>query len=184
MTVPHPTSSTSAPRNPEVPTHGDTFIDWGPDLPDTFGSGRARLMVVNPTTLHLSWETAAESQLAAAEAWIAEVRVDGAVLKATFRVEGSPGKHTHNCWMSVEPKTSGFVRLLAVQNGQTKRVADLDFTTPAAGPSSDFAETWGSLDRIGGMRLDEAAVPGNRVEPSDAGPSPFSGSLAKPSAGN
>jgi hypothetical protein len=55
-----------------------------------------------------------------------------------------------------------------------RRIAELGFETPPAGPSTDFTERWGSLDRLGGLRRDEAAVLGNRVEPADSGASPYS----------
>jgi len=135
-------------------------------------------MVVNPTTLHLSWETAAGTALANAEAWIAEVRIDQAVLKSTYRVEGIPDLHSYNCWMSVEPKSSGFVRILAVVDGQIRRVADLAYTTPADRPSSDLTERWGALDRLGGFVRGQAAVLGQRVPIAEQVSSPYSGTLA------
>jgi hypothetical protein len=146
------------------------FIDWGPALPGRFPTGRARLLVVNPTTLHLSWEVPATSAHAAAESWIAEVRVDGGIVSESRRVDGVPGYFANSCWLSVSPRTSGTVRLLAVEAGLARRVADLPFETPPAAPSTDFTERWGSLDRLGALIRDAEAVDGARVAEVVAAP--------------
>ena len=175
--LPNPSSS-SLSREAAAPC--ETYIDWGPELPSEFASGRARLMVVNPTTLHLSWETASGTSLADAEAWLAEVRSGQAGLQSTYRIEGIPNLHSYNCWMTVEPKSSGFVRILAVVDGQIRRVADLSYTTPADRPSSDLTERWGSLDPLGGHVRSQAAVLGNRVSIESAqAASPYSGTHAQ-----
>ncbi len=155
------------------------FIDWGPDLPGRFPTGRARLLVVNPTTLHLSWEVPATSARASAEAWLAEVRVDGGIVSESQRVPTVPGYFAGSCWLTVSPKTSGVVRLLSVEGGLARRVADLPFETPPAAPSNDFTERWGSLDRLGSLIRDAEAVEGARVvelpeDPRPAEPSPAS----------
>jgi hypothetical protein len=148
------------------------FIDWGPDLPGRFPTGRARLLVVNPTTLHLSWEVPATSARAAAEAWLAEVRVDGGIVAESQRVPAVPGYFAGSCWLTVSPRTEGVVRLLSVEGGIARRVADLAFETPPAGPSTDFTERWGSLDRLGSLIRDAEAVEGARVEELPAEPPP------------
>jgi hypothetical protein len=154
------------------------FIDWGPDLPGRFPTGRARLLVVNPTTLHLSWEVPATSARASAEAWLAEVRVDGGIVSESQRVAAVPGYFAGSCWLTVSPRTVGVVRLMSVEGGIARRVADLPFETPQAAPSTDFTERWGSLDRLGSLIRDAEAVEGARVEalpvvPPPAEPSPM-----------
>jgi hypothetical protein len=146
---------------PDVPKA--VFIDWGPDLPGRFPTGRARLLVVNPTTLHLSWEVPATSAHASADAWIAEVRVDDGIVRESRRVESVPGYFANSCWLTVSPRTSGVVRLLSTEGGLARRVADLPFETPPAAPSTDFTERWGTLDRLGSLIRDAEAVEGARV---------------------
>jgi hypothetical protein len=171
--TPEPTSSTR-PSGESPPPDAGVYVDWGPALPEAFGSGRARLMVVNPTTLHLSWEPAAGSALAGASAWVVEVRGDGDGLLSSWRVDADGRKSAYTCWMTVQPRTAGTVRLLGELDGQLRRVADLAFATPSAAPSDDLAERWGALDRLDGHVQEAAAVSGQRVEVAGTGPSPSS----------
>lgn len=174
MREPHPVPTSTRPSTDAPATEPGAYIDWGPELPESFGSGRARLMVANPTTLHLSWETAAGSALASATAWLIEVRRDADGVVSTWRVDGDAGRRSYNCWMTVAPRTTGMVRLLGEVDGQLRRVADLTFSTPGDAPSEDLTERWGTLDRLDGSVHAAPAVAGQRVDVAGSGPSPSS----------
>lgn len=130
------------------------YIDWGPDLPARYSGGRARVIVANPHTIFVSWE----SDLAAPDRWLVEVDI-GHGEPTTYEV---PGK-TPDLWAQVPARTSGVVRLARVEGEQKVEVAALPFETPADGPSWRTDERWGRLGR-GGSLAQGQAVPGNRVD--------------------
>lgn len=174
MTQPSDTPTSSRPSQETPAPEPGVYVDWGPALPESFGSGRARLMVVNPTTLHLSWETADGSALAGATSWAIEVRGGDDGLLSTWRVDADGGRSAYTCWMTVPSRTAGTVRLLGELDGQLRRVADLAFATPGDAPSQDLSERWGALDRLDGQVQEAAAVSGQRVDVAGTGPSPSS----------
>jgi hypothetical protein len=136
---------------PNVP-----YIDWGPDLPARYAGGRARLLVANPRTLYLTWETAASPGR-----WRVEVEgADGALLQASDLAGGRS-----DAWLHVGPRMRGRVHL--ARDGE--RVATLPFATPPDAPSERSDERWGIMD-AGGHVVD--AVPlGGRALGVQAGPS-------------
>ncbi|MFO0749445.1 MAG: hypothetical protein U1F43_27820 [Myxococcota bacterium] len=136
----------------------ELYIDWGPDLPARYPGGRARLMVANPTTIYVAWETDAP----APEHWAIELHVDGRATQS-FEV---PGKASDG-WFQVPAAARGAVHLVRVGDGQRFDVAVLPFATPPAGPSDALEERWGRQDESGSVTA-VAAVPGGRID-DDAG---------------
>jgi len=112
------------------------YIDWGPDLPARYSGGRARLLVANPWTLFVTWESAS-----APERWGLELeRADGSSLEVAELAGG-----TSDAWIRVPAKTRGVVHLL--RDGV--RVAALPFATPPDAPSNNLDERWGLIDATG-----------------------------------
>lgn len=133
----------------------ELYIDWGPDLPARYPGGRARVMVANPTTLYVSWE----SDAPAPERWYLEVRVDG---QRTESLE-IPGKGS-DAWFQVPARTRGHVHLVRVGGGHRTEVAVLPFATPPAGPSDALEERWGRRAATGELVADVPPVRGERID--------------------
>jgi len=116
----------------------DPYIDWGPDLPGKYDGGRARLLVANPTSLFVTWESGLQPQR-----WRLELVVAG-VTTRVLELAGDAG----DAWIQVPARTRGEVRL--VRDGA--HVATLPFETPPDAPSDDTSERWGRLDAQGHVR--------------------------------
>jgi len=127
----------------------DPYIDWGPDLPARYPGGRARLLVTNPWTLYLTWET--ESP---ARRWRIEVeRADGVTLEAADHAGG-----LSDMWLRVPARTRGVVHL----SRDGERVASLPFSTPPDAPSDRSDERWALIDE-GGHVHDAASIGGRAI---------------------
>lgn len=135
----------------------DPYIDWGPDLPARYPGGRARLLVTNPWTLYLTWETEARP-----ERWRVEVeRSDGVRLEAADHAGG-----LSDLWLRVPARTRGVVHL----SRDGVRVASLPFATPPDAPSSELGdERWALIDE--GGHVHDASPVGGRPLGSPEGPS-------------
>jgi len=135
-------------------TESGVYIDWGPDLPARYPGGRARVLVANPTTLFVSWET----ERAAPDRWIVEVRLAHG---GGHAVE-IPGK-SPDVWVHAPAGARGHVHLIRLDGGSREEVAALPFRTPPDGPSWRTDERWGRLRGDGLMVADVSAPRGGRV---------------------
>lgn len=135
----------------------DPYIDWGPDLPARYPGGRARLLVTNPWTLYLTWETEANP-----ERWRVEVeRADGVTLEAADHAG-----RLSDLWLRVPARTRGVVHL----SRDGVRVASLPFATPPDAPSDRAGdERWALIDE--GGHVHDATPVGGRPLGHAEGPS-------------
>lgn len=125
-------------RDHGTPPSSSPYIDWGPDLPGQYDGGRARVLVANPTTLYLVWETPTSPAR-----WRLDLLVDGH-RRATLEIDGAG----REAWLQVSARSRGEVHLLRDE----VHVATLPFETPPDAPSDDTSERWGRLDGHGQMR--------------------------------
>jgi hypothetical protein len=149
-------------RDHGTPTETSPYIDWGPDLPSRYEGGRARLLVANPTTLYVSWE----SDLAAPEKWTVETRIEGAPLGGAPLKTDLPGGLL-DLWIKVPAGSRGEVHLTR----DDATVAILPFRTPPDRPSANTSERWGRLGADGHVTEDVLPVIGrplSSMEEADA----------------
>lgn len=134
----------------------DPYIDWGPDLPGRYSGGRARLLVTNPWTLYVTWESESTP-----ERWRLEIeREDGVMLEAADHAGG-----LSDLWLRVPARTRGVVHL----SRDGVRVASLPFATPPDAPSERTEESWALIDQ--GGHVHDAAPIGGRALTETSGPS-------------
>jgi len=137
------------------------YIDWGPDLPARYPGGRARVLVANPTTIFVGWE----SDRPAPDRWALHVEIDG----GPGFVAEVPGK-SPDVWLQVPAGSRGRVHLVRVDAAAVpgdvatlEELAVMPFRTPPAGPSWRTDERWGRLGPRGQMIADVAPPHGERV---------------------
>lgn len=136
-------------------TETGVYIDWGPDLPARYPGGRARVLVANPTTLFVSWETERPSP----DRWIVEI----ALAHGGGHALEIPGK-SPDVWVHAPAGARGHVHLIRVEGGARETVASLPFRTPPDGPSWRTDERWGRLRGDGVMVADVSPPRGGRIE--------------------
>jgi hypothetical protein len=145
-------------RDHGTPIETSPYIDWGPDLPSRYEGGRARLLVANPTTLYLSWE----SDLETPKRWRVETHTEGLDVKAADLPGGAS-----DLWIKVPASSRGEVHLLREET----TLAILGFRTPPDRPSPLTDERWGRLDEGGQVKEDVLPVIGrplSSLEEADA----------------
>ncbi len=155
-------------RDHATPTETSPYIDWGPDLPSHYEGGRARLLVANPTTLYLSWE----SDLEAPERWRVETHMEGQQVKGADLPPGAS-----DLWIKVPASSRGEVHLLR----EDATLAILGFRTPPDRPSPLTDERWGRLDDSGHVKEDVLPVIGrplSSLEEADLAIAQAKGSLS------
>ncbi len=148
------------------------YIDWGPALPDAYPGGRARLMVANPTTVVVAWET----EVASPAAWQLELVVDGWI---TLMRRTLPGE-AREAWIQVAARTRGAMLLARGTGPEAQVVAVLPFETPPDAPSTHTQERWGRLDAHGHLHHDARVVVGRAIIGPLEGPVASAGSSNYP----
>lgn len=138
------------------------YIDWGPALPDAYPGGRARLMVANPTTVLVTWET----EVASPAEWQIELVVDGWITLMRLTLPGD----AREAWIQVAPRTRGAMLLERGSGTEAQVVAVLPFETPPDAPSTNTQERWGRLDAHGHLHHDARVVAGRAIIGSLEGP--------------
>ena len=126
------------------------YIDWGPDLPGRYDGGRARVLVANPHTLFVTWESGSTPA-----GWRVELHVHG----GSSMTLSMPGVATE-AWLSAPARARGLIRLFH----DDALVATLPFETPPDAPSDDVTERWGQVDDHGTVHA-VAGVDGRAIGP-------------------
>ncbi|MDX9721622.1 MAG: hypothetical protein RBU37_12805 [Myxococcota bacterium] len=132
-TEPEP-APVAAPIELREPT--DVFIDRGLPIPESYPGTRLRLLVRDPLTLFVYWETRRESE----EGW--EIRALGAdgELLLTFR---SPLKRSGSGYLHFPPERVARLLLLPVQGGQAlEPEIDADLSEVRVEPPTEMVERW------------------------------------------
>lgn len=162
------------PKDAAFPPSTEPYVDWGPPLPDQYTGDRARVIVANPTTVYVAWETSQRPP----DGWRLEVVVDGGIVLQRVLV----GAETREHWLAVAPRTRGAVHLARGAAG-SGLVAVLPFETPPDAPSTNTNERWGRLDAHGHLHRDARVVPGRGIGPGYEAPFDVSTSAYSSSVG-
>jgi len=139
-------------RPPDRPTSAETYIDYGPALPERYGTLTIRALVRDPRAVFAYWEWPNPE---AGRAWVVRLRDDttgaGAVTKLDRAGAGLGSKH-----FVAEPNRSYEVDLGWVDGDAFHAVATSNrVRTPREGPATEVDVEWtpgpGETEVLGGL---------------------------------